>query len=363
MPEAALSQSAFYSARPTFRLAGQPDVRMAELLLYMRMEESEGGMSRCELRFTNIASTRDGAAEPAFTADSALKLGAALEIYSGDVIQPREIFRGKVTALELEYALARGPELTVLLEDSLQSARMARRSKVYTDKSPADVVNEIAGALSLRPTITGLTSPVGTWAQINESDLAFLSRLLARFDADLQIVGEDLQVSPRGDVRRGAVDLTLFSQLAHARVTADLADQVTKITSSGWNPVQGSAVSHETTRATHAGPGSGKKGADWLNETLGERVEHIGHLTVATDAEAQAVAEAAFDQRARRFVRIDGLAEGNAQLRVGTHVTIAGVSPQFDNVYYLTRAAHVYDLTQGYRTEFSGECAFLAEGR
>ena len=362
MPETALSPSAYYSARPTLRVAGQPDARAAELLRSMRMEEDEGGMSRCELRFANIASTTDGGAEEAFGSNSTLKLGAELGVYAGDVTQPTEIFRGKVTAIEADYKIGGPPEFTVLAEDSLQGARMARRSKVYTDKSPADVVREIASGLGLTPTITGLSSPTGTWAQINESDLAYLRRLLARFDADLQIVGSELQVSPRGDVRRGAVELSLFSQLARARETADLAHQVSSVTCSGWDPVQGSAVSHEATQATHAGPGAGKKGKDWLSETLGDRGEHIGHLVVSTDAEAQAVAEAAFDQRARRFVCIEGISEGNPQLRVGTHVTVNGMSGRWDNTYYLVHACHLFDLRQGYRTEFRAECAFLGEG-
>src|SRR4029453_9974847 len=94
----------------------------------------------------------------------------------------------------------------------------------------------IAGDLSLPPVIAGLDAPVGTWAQINESDLAFLRRLLARFDADVQGGAEELHVSPRADVRRGGIELALYSQLARARVIADLASQVTKSTARGWNP-------------------------------------------------------------------------------------------------------------------------------
>lgn len=362
MPQTALSKSGFYSARPTLRVAGQPDARAAELLRSMRVEEDQGGMSRCELRFFNIASTTDGGAEEAFGASAALTLGAELGIYTGDVTQPIEIFRGKVTALEAEYQVASPPEFVVLSEDSLQAARMARRSKVYTERAVADIVKEIAGGLGLTPIITGLTAPTGTWAQLNESDLAFLRRLLARFDSDLQIVGEQLQVSPRGEVRRGALELTLYSQLAQARVTADLANQLTSLTTSGWDPVQGSAVTHTVQQAAQPGPGAGKSGKQWLADTLGARTEHIGHLIVSTPAEAQAVAEAAFDQRARRFVRLEGITEGNAKLRVGTHVNVSGLSRRWDNTYYVVQACHLFDLNKGYRTHFHGECAFLGAG-
>ena len=360
MPEASLSQSAIFSARPTLRIAGQPDERMSTLMTAMRMEESEGGMSTLELRLTNWVATGGGRAELAFDASSSLKLGAEVGVYTGDEATPREIFKGKVSALEMVCQYGQPPELVVLAEDALAAARRARRSKVYADMSPADVVNAVAGELGLTPRVTGLGSPTGTWAQLDESDLAFLRRLLARFDADLQVVGAELHVSPRQEVSRGTVELTLYSQLARVRITADLAEQATAVTVSGWNAREGAAVKGEATSITNAGPGQGKSGVEWAREAFGERSEHLASPAVCADAEARAVAEAALDQRARRFVRAEGLTEGNAQLRVGTTVRLAGVSAQFDNSYYVVRACHLFDMTQGYRTEFTAECARLA---
>ncbi len=359
MSEATLSQSAIYSARPTVRIAGEADARITQLVVAMRMEEHEGGMSSLEMRLCNLAPTTDGGAELAFDSRSNLKLGADIAIYAGDSAAPREIFRGTVTALELDFKIGSRPELTVLAEDALGAARRARNSRLYTDKAPAEVVRAIAADLGLRPVITGLDGPVATWAQLNESDLSFLRRLLGRFDADLQIVGDELQVSPRSEVSRGSIELALFGQLARVRVIADLADQVSSITTRGWHAGNGVSVKGEATAGTHLGPGSGRDGKAALEDALASRSEHLGHMAVATDEEAQAVAEAAFDLRARRFVRAEGTAEGNAQLRVGAHVTLTGISAQFDNTYYVARACHLYDLQQGYRTDFSAECAFL----
>jgi uncharacterized protein len=92
MTEAALSTSIIYRARPTLRLAGAEDQRASELLIGMRMEETEGGMSAAELRFSNWASLTTGGAEYAFGAGAKLKLGAEIAIYAGDEAQPREIF-------------------------------------------------------------------------------------------------------------------------------------------------------------------------------------------------------------------------------------------------------------------------------
>lgn len=361
MPEQSLSQTSVYSARPTLRVNGQEDARVSELLLAMRMEEAEGGLSSLELRFSNIAATGDGGAELAFDAGSTLRLGAEIGVYAGDAAAPREIFLGKVSAIEMVCEFGQPPELRVLAEDALSVARRGRRSKVYRDMAPADVVNAVARELGLAAQVDGLTAPVATWAQLNETDLGFLRRLLACFDADLQVVGARLQASPRQDVRRGGIDLALNNQLARVRITADLAHQATAATVAGWNAAEGAAVRGEASALTAAGPGQGRSGLDWARDVFGARSEHVGSLAVASDAEARAAAAAALDQRARRFVRAEGTAEGNAQLRVGCHVSLSGISPQFDNTYYVVCARHLFDMNQGYRTEFEAECAYLGQ--
>ncbi len=359
MPETSVSQTAIFSARPTLRIAGQPDERASAQLSSLRMEESEGGMSTLEMRLTNWVATGGGRAEMAFNAQSSLKLGAELGVYAGDEATPREIFKGKVGALEMVCNYGQPPELVVLAEDALVAARRQRRTKVYEAKSPADVVRDIAAALGLTPSITGLDSPNGTWVQLDQTDLQFLRRLLARFDADLQVVGSDLQVSPRKDVSRGTIELALYGQLAKVRVTADLSQQATAVTVAGWNAVDGAAVKGEASSIANAGPGQGRSGLAWASEAFGSRSDHLAAPLATTQAEADALAEAALDQRARRFVRAEGTAEGNAQLRVGASVRLSGISPQFDNTYYVVRACHLFDMKQGYRTEFSAECAYL----
>lgn len=237
---------------------------------------------------------------------------------------------------------------------------MKRRTRTFEKKSLADIARGLASDLGLTPKITGFTDRLETEVQMNESDLAFLRRLLERYDGDVQVVGTELHVSPRGDVRRNAVELALHSQLLRARVLADLSQQVNEVTVTGWDPARGTRVVGRSTGA-HRGPGSGRAGAELLPDALARRSHQIGHLAAASDAEAKAIAEAAFDQRQRRFVTVEGTAEGNPAVRVGSHVTLTGLGPRFDNVYYITRCRHRYDLRLGYETDFTGECAFLGE--
>ena len=360
--EAPLSERLVYRARPTVRVDSQEFPEVSELIIAMSMTEVEGGLSSLELRVSNIASDPRGGASFAFEDDRVLKLGADIAVYAGDESAPQQIFHGTITGLEVEFAADGAPELVVLAEDAFQLARMHRRTKVHDNVSIADLAQSIAASVGLTPRITGFTDKIGTQVQLNESDLAFLRRLLARYDGDLQVVDRDFQVSPRGDVRRGAVTLTMHSQLLRVRALADLAQQVTQVTVTGWDASQGQRVSGSSSGAHH-GPGSGRTGAELLSRTLGDRAHHIAHLAATTSSEAQALADAAFDERARRFVTVEATTEGNPAVRVGTHVTLSGLGDRFDNTYYVVRAAHTYDVLRGYETTFDAESAYLGSGQ
>lgn len=355
--EQPLSDQLIYRARPTLRIDGAESPAATELLMAMRMTEHEGGMSELELRFANLAS-RAGAEGLAFEDEAVIKFGAELTVYAGDELAPQEIFRGKITGLEGQFSRDTGPELVVFAEDPLQRARMNRRTALHKDVSIADIGQTVAQRASLRPKITGFTDNIGPQMQLNESDLAFLRRVLRAYDGDLQVVGEELQISPRSDVQRNTVNLAMFGQLLHARVTADLADQATEVTIAGWDPARAQRIAY-VSQGRSLGPGSGRKGADVLGQALGDRSEHIGHVAVLNDTEARAMADASYDQRARRFVVLQGTSDGNPAIRVGTHVSVTGMSDRFDNEFYVTRVCHHFNLTMGYLTDFEAECAYL----
>jgi phage protein D len=248
--------------------------------------------------------------------------------------------------------------LLVLAEDALQRARLKRETKVRDNLTLSSLASEIAGDLRLTPQVTALADNIGIQVQLNESSLAFFRRLLARYDADVQVVGSELHVSPRPSVQRGLVELALRGQLREARFRVDLADQVTEVTTSGWDPIRGERIA-ESSSGSSLGPGTGRTGASIVRDVFGDRREHVAHPLVTTSDEARALAASAFHDRARRFLVLEGKAEGNPLIRVGTHVRVTGVSNRFDNTYYVVSACHRYDPINGYVTEFEAESAYL----
>lgn len=350
------------SAAPTVRIAGQSLPLLSNAIQSLRVTEQLGGLSSLELSVFDVLSFADGSAGWGATANSPLQLGAAIKIYTGETGAPREIFDGVITGIEGDYREGQPPLFTILAEDRLWTARRKRRSRIFEDKSPADIVRAIAGDHGLVPEVRdGLDGPTSTWAQMNESDLGFMRRILARFDCDVQCVENKLQAGPRARDARTAVTLTQGAELNRARITADLADQATSVRVGGWDTAAGEAVAATATRG-EMGPGVGKDGASVLRDTFEAMVEHVGDSDALTSSEATAIARALYGQRARRFVRVDAAAQGNAELRVGTRVTILGVNPFFANDYSVVEAVHRFDLMAGYITEFRAESAYLGSG-
>jgi phage protein D len=359
MPEAPVTSAAVYSAIPTVQVDGQLNEKVTAQLLAMQMTEQEGGMSNLELRFSNFGAFAGGLADQVFEDGAILKLGAQLIVYAGLVTSPTEIFRGQITALEGVFPAGSPPELFVLAEDALQGARMKRRTKSWDSPTLSSLISDVAAGLNLTPSITGLDTPLDAEVQFNESDLAFLRRLLARYDADLQITATTLYAAPRSQTQRNnPIQLDLNSQLRHVRVLADLAHQASQVTTTGWDFNQGQTFS-ATSQTTSLGPGAGQTGASCISQAMKSRSEHLAQYATLTQADAQSLVDSEFAQRSRRFVVARGVAEGNPGLRAGSYVTLGGLGPRFSNTYYTTATVHRFDIDRGYETEFTAECAYL----
>jgi len=96
---------------------------------------------------------------------------------------------------------------------------------------------------------------------------------------------------------------------------------------------------------------------------LGTRSEQLGQFSSLNQTEAQALADAEYIQRIRRFSVAHGIAEGNPNLRVGSWLTLTGLGPRFSNAYYTTAAVHCFDVEKGYETRFTAECAYLGNAQ
>ncbi len=361
--EIQLTPNQIYSTRPVIEIDGQRNEMIQSLFTGMDMSESDQGMSSLELSFENSATVGEHGNDFAFeySDNDLLSLGKRISVLAGDANAPQELFTGRISAIEMIMSEDRQPGLIVLAEDSLQKARLTRHTKLHEGGTVSSIVEAIAGDLGIRCNISGLDQSVDPQMQLNQSDLAFIRKLVNRFDADLQIIDEELTISPRSDIRRNEISLEFGSQLKSVRILADLAHQVNRITCSGFDVRAGQDFQAESGSGADLGPGRGRPGSGFMEEHFSERTEHMSHVCAQNQAEADALVNASFSDRARRFVCAEGLALGNPNLRVGSHLTLNGLGPRFSNTYYVTATHHMYSGTSGYETGFNAQCAYLGE--
>jgi hypothetical protein len=349
---------------PTVEVGGMSYPLIGEKLEYMRVTERQGGMSSLELVMADSAAQGDGSALHAAGAGSPLQLGAGIRLFGGPAERnAAELFDGQITAIEAEVRDAAAPLFTVLAEDRLFPLRRLRRTRLHESMKLADVVSAIAEDHRLKPEVRdGIDETARNWMQADETDLAFLRRILSRFDADVQIVADKLQVGRVGMDQRTPITLHAGTTLKYARITADIAEQVTAIRLASFDPETGEPVDANEAGGGF-GPGKGKSGADILNEKFSAVVMHLGRNGPLTSADATAIAQTECNRRARAFVRACGTTRGDPGLRVGSWITLVGVNPQFANDYAVTHAVHRWNLEEGYLTDFEAECAYLGEAQ
>jgi phage protein D len=347
-----------YLSTPALSIAGQDDPATATNLLALTVEDSIVGMSWCEARFVNYGQRHDRP-DYLYLGRDVLDFGTTLEVTLGAGDDRRAVFSGVVSALQADYPDGAPAQLLVFAEDALQNLRLTRRTRSFESASTSDIASTIARDHSLTA-VVDLDAPSRTvTAQVNQSDLAFLRTLARRDDAEVWLDGTDLHVARRPDRRAGTLDLAYGGNLLAFSVRADLADQCTQVEVDGWD-VSGKDAIAETADSGVLGAelASGDtSGSSALAAAFASRTERVVRATPLASDDAKALADAAYLERARRFVCGTGLTGGTAQLRVGTTVTLSGLGGLFNGDYTVTRVRHMFDLALGFRTEFDVERA------
>ncbi|MGY1776796.1 phage late control D family protein [Geodermatophilus sp. SYSU D00804] len=351
----ALPTGALYPARPVVEVGGSESLELTTRVLSVVATETDEGLSRCELVVGNWG-LRDGGHGFVFNTRDLLDFGSEVVVRMGDGDRAGAVFSGVVTGIEAHYPGQRPPEIVFLAEDRLQDLRMTRRTRSFEDVTDADVIRQVVGGHGLSA-VVDVTGPAHRHvAQLNQSDLALVRDRARLLGAELWIDGTTVHVAPRPRAGAPEVTLTYNGDLRELSVLADLARQRSDVVVSGWD------VSAKDAITARAGPavvqdelGGDTAGVDLLDRVLGPRTETVVQTAPLTPEEARARAEAVMRATARRFVTAHGRSEGDARLRVGTPVALAGLGPGFSGRYVLVEVEHTFDERLGYQTRFRAD--------
>ncbi len=353
------------SGKPRFRLDGDRREDLDERLLRLEVCRRENGLDTLEAEFVHWGE-RMGR-QPGFLleGDHAVRLGTTLVIEAGEDEAQATLFVGTVSRLAGVFSDGLPATMRISAENALMKLRMSRHTRSWSHSDDRRVME---AALSEHGSSATVDAPLAggheQYLQVNRTDLATFWERAEATDGRVEIDEEGrVQVVPRRQSDRAAVELEWFDDLISFEVTADLAHQRSEVQVHGYD--------RHHKRGVHGRAGSSVADAESPNRLTGPRVvedldldavEHVHVEAPVTDDRADDLARKLAMQRARRFVRGHATVVGTPGLRPGDDVDLQGLDAHFGGRYAVTSVRHVFDRTDGLRTHFACERPFLGDG-
>jgi hypothetical protein len=335
-------------ARPTLEIDGQRQDRLEAALQTMEIADAVDSIARAELLFGNWGGP-DSSGFQHFDRKT-IEFGKPLVVkVAGDLL-----FEGRISAITAQYPDGGPPAIGVIADDRLQDLRMTRRTRVFDSKSLGDIARQVAGEHGLTADVNLPGGARKVITQVNQSDLALLFDLARSEDAQVWIEGKKLRVARTRPADK--VELRWAGSLREFQVEADLAHQRNSLVASGWDVASKAAATHTASESAISNEAANlDTGGSILAKAFARRTDTLAHRVPFDSQEAQAFAEAAYRQLARRFVSGRGVAETRAGVKVGATLALSGLGKLFDGDYRATGIRHLFDSAEGQRTEFTCE--------
>jgi phage protein D len=322
----------------------------------------------------------------------ALREGLEVEVDLGTVEDHSIIFRGHFYKVDGQFPADGVPSLRLVAYDRSMKMGLRRRNRVWTETTLSAIVSKIGGAYfrtpDIRTNFDGDPEFSGNGIrQQNETDLAFLYRLAARYGCEMFAMAEERTDSLRFVAQHRIMRSTPEVTLCHGRCGAsrrllrfEASSDVSRVRLPrrfpGMEYESGEAIQEnapveevadlddafadENLTAFHQrypdrAPGlmgllaQARSVDSSIREELGTAVlEETPGFTTPEELEARSRNQFSTSLLGMRG---SGTAPGNHRLHGQAPVEIDDVGGRFSGTWYLAQVRHLLD-SQGYRTEF-----------
>lgn len=292
-----------------------------------------------------------------------IQMGAAVQVSVQPTASgsPVTLLDGEITAIETEIDHA-GKHLIVRGFDKSHRFFHGTRIAAYVNVKATDIAQQLSsnGGLSAG-TMTSKGAVLDHVIQPGISDWDFLCDLAAGVGAEVTVVDGKLNfqdpvdagdASGSTDSTQNPLTLEFGRNLLSLRATVTAADQVPSVDVRGWDPKTKQVVVGSQNARTRSASLSDVQPTS-LASTFSAPKWIESNSTLATQAQAQDRADALVDRLSGSFAELDGIANGNPDLKAGKAVTLAGVGKPFDGKYTLTSTRHDITSEAGYRVLFT----------
>ncbi len=281
-------------------------------------------------------------------------LGKSVEITVKGENGTSKLFTGEITAIEPEFSQIAGPTVVIRGYDESHRLHRAKQTKTYIQETDSDIAKKIARACGLKAEVDSTREVHEYVCQDNQTDMEFLQDRAQRIGYQMYVEDDTLnfrqtpETEPQVPVLEWGINLLEFQ----ARLTT--AQQVTEVNVRGWDPkTKKEIIGRATTPQDTPQVGEQRSGGDAAKRAFNiESKEIITNRPVATQAEADALAQSICDEMGNAFIQTEGTCIGDPAVHAGAIVELKGVGQRFSGRYRITHAVHRYD-DSGYTTRFT----------
>ena len=269
------------------------------------------------------------------------------------------MIEGEITAVEASFT-SRGAEALVLQGyDRHHRLRRGRKSRTFQQMTDWEIAQRIAGehGLSLRGDPTRRKHE--HIYQNNLSDFDFLLQRARRIDYEVVIENTTLYFQRSGETRAKVTTLEWGNPgedgLLSFAPRLSTINQIGEVIVRGWNPktkteiVGRARLGDETTQMAGSSSG-GQVATGAFGSTRTVVVDH----PVFSEAEAQELARARFNELSLGYLTGEGSCLGNPDIRAGKVIELKGLGQRLSGLYYVVSSTHVCGRRAGgYLTRFA----------
>jgi phage protein D len=313
-----------------------------------------------------LASREDERGSMPWTDDTRFQLGMAVKVGFGYGSKTDTVLAGEITALEPRFSSSGPPTLTVRGYDTRHRLNTVRRTRTFIDQRDSEIVKKIGeeAGLTVHATNSKVVHPYVL--QAGRTDLDFLIERARRIQFELVMLDGELFFRPVANASEEVLALSFKDDLLEFEPRLSLTP-ATRLQIFGWDakakqpidavgePARNEAASSTADPAEDKTEGRARRtrsGVTSSSQVIGSRIESSVSMPVASQAEADQLAQAHFDAMTLDFIRGDGRCRGCTGVRAGTVIRIDGAGKRFSGLYYVTSALHSYTRRDGYLTQF-----------
>jgi phage protein D len=310
-----------------------------------------------------------------------LDIGVEVQVQAGSDEASR-LITGEVTAIEGYYQGLVG-RTVVRGYDLCHRLQRARRTRSFDNATDSDIAQEIAKGAGLPiGEITATDTVHEHLLQCNQTDWEFLAQRAAEIGFEFGMVDGKFgfrKAATLAQSGEGAPELALPGTLLRFEPRVTAGNLTPDVEVRVWDPLKATLSTASPVRTATGGTSAAspkdldevvglftKSGDDaegggsddpssQTGEDLGAPPSKTAYVVSGLPvASAEASASALAASVGGSFAEAEGNAVGNPAIRPGATVKVTGVPKRFPATWLVTRARHVFDLTEnGYRTEFA----------